>query len=125
MRKLTLFTLATACATLTVLGASRTDAAAPSANSATTVEEQSFTGVISDDMCGLDHAAMGETDEKACTLSCTKSGSDFVLADKEHKKVYLLDDQKAPKEFAGAKVVVTGTLKDDTIHVTKIVPAKP
>jgi len=86
---------------------------------------QTFTGVISDDMCGLDHSGMGETDEKKCTLSCAASGSDFVLADKEHKKVYLLDDQKKPKEFAGAKVTIVGTLEGETIHVQSITAAKP
>jgi hypothetical protein len=63
---------------------------------------------------------MGEKDKKKCTLSCTESGSDFVLADKEHKKVYKLDDQKRPKEFAGDKVVIVGTLDGDTIHVQSI-----
>ncbi len=88
-------------------------------------DAQTFTGVISDDMCGLDHSGMGESDEKKCTLSCVESGSDFVLADREHKKVYLLDDQKTPKEFAGAKVVVIGTLEGETIHVQSITAAKP
>lgn len=88
-------------------------------------DAQTFTGVISDDMCGLDHSGMGESDEKKCTLSCVESGSDFVLADREHKKVYLLDDQKSPKEFAGAKVVVIGTLEGETIHVQSITAAKP
>src|SRR5436190_16097835 len=74
-------------------------------------DPQTFTGVISDDMCGLDHSGMGETDEKKCTLACVASGSDFVLADKEHNKVYLLDDQKKPKEFAGVKVTIVGTLE--------------
>jgi hypothetical protein len=88
-------------------------------------DPQTFTGVISDDMCGLDHSGMGETDEKKCTLSCVESGSDFVLADREHKKVYLLDDQKKPKEFAGAKVTIVGTLEGETIHVQSITAAKP
>lgn len=86
---------------------------------------QTFTGVISDDMCGLDHSGMGEKDDKKCTLSCVESGSDFVLADREHKKVYKLDDQKKPKDFAGDKVVITGTLDGDTIHVQSIEAAKP
>src|SRR5204862_4651441 len=88
-------------------------------------EPQTFTGVISDDMCGLDHSGMGETDEKKSTLSCVESGSDFLLADKEHKQDYLLDDQKKPKEFAGAKVTILGTLEGETIHVQSISPAKP
>lgn len=89
-------------------------------------DPQTFTGVISDDMCGLDHTEMagGEGDKK-CTLSCVEGGSSFVLADREHKKIYELDDQKKPKEFAGDKVVITGTLTGEKIHVLTIVAAKP
>jgi len=103
---------------LAAAGADRTALAAAAA-------PQTFTGVISDDMCGLDHSGMGEDDEKKCTLSCVESGSDFVLADREHQKVYLLDDQKKPREFAGDKVVVVGTLDGETIHVQSITAAKP
>lgn len=95
------------------------------ARSAPAADPQTFTGVISDDMCGLDHSGMGEKDDKKCTLSCVESGSDFVLADHEHKKVYKLDDQKKPRDFAGDKVVITGTLDGDTIHVQSIEAAKP
>ena len=94
------------------------------ARGARAADPQTFTGVISDDMCGLDHSGMGESDEKKCTLSCVESGSDFVLADREHKKVYLLDDQTKPKEFAGAKVTIVGTLDGETIHVQTITAAK-
>ena len=88
-------------------------------------DPQTFTGFISDDMCGLDHTEMagGEGDKK-CTLSCVEGGSSFVLADREHKKVYALDDQKKPKEFADDKVVITGTLTGETIHVLTIAAAK-
>lgn len=86
---------------------------------------QTFTGFISDDMCGLDHSGMGEENDAKCTLSCVESGSAYVLADREHAKVYQLDDQKKPKEFAGAKVTVVGKLEGDTIHVESIVAAKP
>ena len=94
MRKFTLLTLATACATLAILGAGRTNAAAssatsapsaPSDNSATTTEE--VVHRRHQRACAARPRRQGETDEKACTPA--KSG-DFVLADKEHKKVYLL-----------------------------------
>jgi hypothetical protein len=38
--------------------------------------------------------------------------------------VYQLSDQEKPKQFSGAKVKVTGTLKDDTIEVSSIEAAK-
>jgi hypothetical protein len=62
--------------------------------------------------------------DKECTLECVKAGSKYVLADVDHGKVYQLNDQKKPEEFAGQRVRVTGTLKGDTITVTAIEPAK-
>ncbi len=51
-----------------------------------------------------------------------KSGTAFVLVDTATKTVYQLDNQKKPKDFAGDKVVVTGTLDlaTMTIHVKSI-----
>ena len=84
---------------------------------------KTFVGNISDDMCGLKHMMPGKSD-KDCTMECVKAGSKYVLADVASGKVYQLTDQKKPEEFAGQKVKVTGTLKDDTISVTSIEPAK-
>lgn len=59
---------------------------------------------------------------KDCTLGCVKMGGKFVFYNAPLKKVYRLDDQRKPVQFAGEKVRVTGTYdKDtDTIHVTNI-----
>ena len=84
---------------------------------------KTFVGSISDDMCGLKHMMPGKSD-KDCTLECVKAGSKYVLADIASGKVYQLTGQKKPEEFAGQKVKVTGTLRDDTISVTAIEPAK-
>lgn len=84
--------------------------------------QKTFVGNISDSMCGLKHMMPGG--DKACTLECVKSGAKFVLADEANKKVYQLSDQDKAKNFAGAKVKVTGTLKDDTIEVSSIAAAK-
>lgn len=81
-----------------------------------------FTGNISDSMCGLKHMMPGG--DKACTEACFKEGSKYVLADIAHEKVYQLSDQTKPKEFAGQKVKVAGTLKGDTITVDSIEAAK-
>ncbi len=116
MRRLSLALALTALVASFAVAALAADAGSP----------QKFTGWISDDMCGLDHGDMAKKDggEKGCTLKCVDMGSEFVLADREHKKVYKLDDQKKPKALAGEKVVVTGTLDGETIHVTDIQPAK-
>jgi len=81
-------------------------------------KEKTFTGEISDKMCGLKHMMPGGA--KQCTLECVDGGSKFVLADLEHQRVYDLSDQKKPRQFAGEKVKVTGTLKGSTIEVNSI-----
>jgi hypothetical protein len=54
-----------------------------------------------------------------------KNGGAFVLVDAATKVVYQLDNQKKPKDFAGDKVIVTGTLDTTTmtIHVKGIYTA--
>jgi hypothetical protein len=87
-----------------------------------------FSGEIMDEACakGGGHASMfkkeGTNDAKACTLACVKGGSKFVLFNDSTKKYYMLDNQTKPKEFAGQKVQVTGTLDkaSNTIHLTDI-----
>jgi hypothetical protein len=80
-----------------------------------------FAGTISDKMCGAKHMMGGSA--KDCTLECVKAGSKFVLVD-DKGKVYDLSDQAKPKDFAGDKVKVTGTLKGDEIEVSSIAAAK-
>jgi uncharacterized protein YdeI (BOF family) len=76
-------------------------------------ENDTFVGMISDSMCGLEHPAGMGTD-KECTLMCIKGGSKYVLADATNKVIYQLDDQKSPEKFAGQKVKITGTLDKET-----------
>lgn len=87
-------------------------------------DQQTFVGDISDSMCGLKHAMPGKTD-KECTLECVKGGGKFVLADPAAGKVYQLSDQEKPKEFAGQKVKVTGTLNGESIEVASIEATEP
>ena len=73
---------------------------------------QTFTGVITDTMCGKDHAMMKVTPDSRCVQECVKRGSKYALFD--GKSVYVLSDQKAPEQFAGQKVKVVGTLHEKT-----------
>ena len=88
---------------------------------------QTFTGVITDDMCALaGHASMrmGPTDAD-CVRACVAShGASYVLLD--GKNVYVLSDQKLPDQWAGQKVKVAGTLdaKTKTIRVNSIAAAR-
>ena len=82
--------------------------------------EKTLIGYVSDNHCGLKHMA-GMGDDKSCTLMCVKDGK-FVLADRDHKRVYQLDKtgQDKAREFAGQKVKVTGRVSGRTIKVTAI-----
>jgi len=94
--------------------------AAQNSNKRTTAE-RTIEGYISDNHCGLHHMkSMG--DDKACTLMCVKNGGKFVLADRDHKRVYQLDKtgQEKARDFAGMKVKVMGRLSGRTIRVTAI-----
>ncbi len=87
---------------------------------------QTFTGVITDDMCDKgDHKVMNMGPPAKCVTECIK-GMDgkYVLFD--GKAAYVLSDQKTPAKFAAQKVTVTGTLdaKTKTIQVEKIIPAR-
>ena len=90
-------------------------------------KSQTFTGIITDDMCaGIGHAhmRMGPTDAE-CTRMCVIShGSSYVLED--GKTIYTLSDQKTPERFAAQKVKVTGRLNagTKTIQVDSIVAAR-
>ena len=93
------------------------------ANTSTTT----FTGVITDSMCGTDHAMMNAGADPDCVKSCIKSGNGqfkYVLFD--GKKTYKLSDQATPEKFAAKKVKVTGTLFEKTgiIKVDRIEVAK-
>jgi hypothetical protein len=74
--------------------------------------QQTFTGVITDSMCGKDHAMMRVTPDTRCVQECVKQGSKYALFD--GKATYVLSDQKMPEPFAGKKVKVTGTLYERT-----------
>ena len=85
------------------------------------VAEEKWTGNISDAMCGKTHGARGGTMEKDhdCTIKCAKNGSYvFVVGD----KIFKLADQKLPalETHAGHRVEIVGTMKGDTITVSKV-----
>lgn len=86
---------------------------------------QTFTGIITDNMCEKgDHKAMDMVDDK-CVVECVKSmHGKYVLYD--GKNTYVLSDQTTPEKFAAKKVTVTGTLDTatKTIQVSKIAAAK-
>jgi hypothetical protein len=88
---------------------------------------QTWTGKISDSMCGASHAKMvaahpgGKMTDRDCTLACNKAGGKFVFV--TGGKVYNIanQDDKDLQTHAGHTVRLTGDMKGDTITVSKIV----
>ena len=85
---------------------------------------RTFTGVITDKMCGADHSMMNVKPDAKCVRECVKAGSEYALV--SGGKVYTLSNAKSADTYAAQKVTVTGTLdeKTNTIAVNSISPAK-
>ncbi len=86
---------------------------------------QTFTGEVSDSMCGAKHMMAGKPGE--CARACVGKGSSYALVVGE--KVYSLhaQDKSAQEELnklAGEQAKVTGTAEGDTIEVNKVAAAK-
>jgi len=93
-------------------------------SSAYAAKAKTFTGTVSDSMCGAKHEMPG--DDASCTRTCVSKGSKYALVVGD--KVYTLDTSDktalaALDKHAGAKVTVTGTDKDNTITVTAVTTA--
>jgi hypothetical protein len=85
-------------------------------------QQQTFTGTVTDSMCGATHMAKDKTPAE-CTRMCVKDGMKYALA--ADKKLYTLEAHEAElAKLAGQKVVVKGTLKDQTVTVDSVTPAK-
>ncbi len=88
-------------------------------------KSKSYTGVITDDMCGADHKVMGVSPDLKCIHDCIKDmKAKYVLA--VGNNVYVLSDQKTPEKFAGKKVRIEGTLdaKSKTLNVKSMAAAQ-
>ena len=86
---------------------------------------KTFTGTVSDSMCGAKHAMPG--DDASCTRGCVSKGSKYALVVGD--KVYTLEtsDKAALATLdkqAGAKATVSGTEKDNVITVSSVKAAK-
>jgi hypothetical protein len=86
---------------------------------------QSFTGKVSDAMCGAKH--MMASSEAECTHACVGKGSKYALVVGD--KVYTLDtgDKAALgilDSLSGGNAKVTGTLNGDTIQVVSVTASK-
>jgi len=91
--------------------------------------DQTWTGTISDSMCGGSHAKMMSAHPEAkmtahdCTNACVKAGAKYVFI--SNGKTYNIANQDFAdlQVNAGDVVKLTGSLNGDTITVSKIVPS--
>ena len=86
---------------------------------------QTFTGKVSDAMCGANHMMAG--DAAACVRACVRKGSKYALVVGD--KVYALDtsDKTALDQLdklADQQAKVTGEANGDTIAVLSVAAAK-
>ncbi len=86
---------------------------------------ETFTGQISDSMCGAKHMMPG--DAAGCTRACVGKGSKYALVVGD--KVYTLESKdKAALEqldkLAGQPATVSGKATGDTIEVTSVARGK-
>jgi hypothetical protein len=86
---------------------------------------QSFTGTVSDAMCGKKH--MMEGDPAACLRACVQKGSKYALVVGD--KVYTLDTQDKAAlgtldKLANKKATVRGQANGDEIEVSSVSAAK-
>jgi hypothetical protein len=86
---------------------------------------ETFTGTVSDAMCGAKH--MMEGNDAACLRACVQKGSKYALVVGD--KVYTLDTKdkatldKLDKLGAG-KATVKGEVNGETIEVSSVAAAK-
>ncbi len=86
---------------------------------------QTFTGEVSDSMCGAKHMMEGSAAD--CTRACVGKGSKYALVVGD--KVYTLDaSDKATlselDQLAGQQAKVVGTVDGDTIAVKSVTAGK-
>lgn len=75
---------------------------------------QTYTGVITETMCGVKHT-MGISPDAKCVRDCVKMDpKKWKYALMVDGQLYVLSDQQTPEKFAAQKVKVTGTLFEKT-----------
>ncbi len=90
------------------------------ASLAVAASAETFTGTITDTLCGPSHTMMKTHPTDQCVKMCAKGQYSYALFD--GTTVVQLSDHRTPARFAAQKVKVTGTLdpKSKTIKVSSI-----
>ncbi|HXR96935.1 MAG TPA: hypothetical protein VN709_03745 [Terriglobales bacterium] len=89
--------------------------------------QTAYTGVVSDDMCGVKHTMDAGHSDADCVRMCTQDNGAYALV--VGQKAYTLDANAAQRatlnKLAAKRVIVKGTLKGDTLKVASVTPAPP
>lgn len=103
-----------------IVAAALLTAAAPQQASKT------YTGVITETMCGRNHQAMKIAPDAKCVRDCVGDGKTYKYALLTGDKLYTLSDQETPAKFAAENVVVTGVLytRTNILKVESIMPVR-
>lgn len=73
-----------------------------------------YRGVITDTMCGANHAHMGIQPDEKCVRECVKGGRyKYALLDAQGKMM-VLSDQQTPEKYAAKKVKIRGVFYEKT-----------
>ena len=84
--------------------------------------ENSWTGWITDDICGAKNASDANAE---CASRCVKEhGAKYVFVNEADKKVFAVDAQDKVAPHAGHHVVVKGTLDGNTLKLSSVEMAK-
>jgi len=85
---------------------------------------QTFTGTITDTMCGKKHMSPGK-DDADCTRECMQLKGDWTYGLVVGNSVYhLIGDNKQFATVAGQRVTIAGEVTGETIAVRTIVATK-
>jgi hypothetical protein len=99
-------------------------AAAFLVSTSTFAADQTWTGQISDSLCGAKHEeaaeGQGKMPDRECTAACVRGGSKYVLVVDGKILQIANQDNKDLATHAGHTVKLMGELKGNAITVTRI-----
>ena len=83
-----------------------------------------YTGIVTDTMCGREHASMKMGADPQCGRACVGDGKTYKYALWVGGKMHTLSDQETPAKYAAQKVTVVGVLYPKT-NIIKVVSLSP
>jgi hypothetical protein len=89
-----------------------------------TAQQQTFTGRLSDSMCGASHqpkASAAAVTDRECLFACVRALAKYVLVDEKNQVIPIANqDAMGLPLYAGRPVKISGERKGDAIVVSKV-----